>query len=270
MLKQKLEIISGEQQSDLCRRIAFIGAADPVFLARADNIALAILNNEFAASKAAIASILDQLASNAIWLEHGLRQAHATLNIELSFLETPDGAPVELSAEAISVKDNFAHIGIAAHRQTGRALIAHGFANFLIGSLPGGRADIPSFDSERMICAPKPFGLEQSFADWLGLKEKDMTLPFADHLVGLPCPPTLHGGVVIAALILAAQHHVKGKEDLRLKNISVEYLRSGIDQTTHLEAVTIRPGRRSYGVRIDAFQQKSARHIASALARFTR
>jgi uncharacterized protein (TIGR00369 family) len=97
-------------------------------------------------------------------------------------------------------------------------------------------------------------------------------MPFAEHLVGNPTLPALHGGVigallegaaVLALLLEVDVHHVP-----KTINITVDYLLSGRRHTTWAQGRVFRQGRRVATVRAEAWQDSRDRPIATANAHF--
>ncbi|KPF79756.1 thioesterase [Brevundimonas sp. AAP58] len=117
------------------------------------------------------------------------------------------------------------------------------------------------------------------YARFLGLKtERDgdaltVTMPFADHLIGNPLLPALHGGSTAAMLELTAIAQVSLIwPRLRLPRpitVTTAYLRSGRPQDVHARARISRAGRRVAHVLAEAWQDDPAQPIASLTAHFS-
>ena len=117
------------------------------------------------------------------------------------------------------------------------------------------------------------------YARFLGLKtERDgdaltVTMPFADHLIGNPLLPALHGGSTAAMLELTAIAQVALIwPRLRLPRpitVTTAYLRSGRPQDVHARARISRAGRRVAHVLAEAWQDDPAQPIASLTAHFS-
>lgn len=121
--------------------------------------------------------------------------------------------------------------------------------------------------------------LEQiPYARFLGLKgEVDdgvitVAMPFADHLIGNPMLPALHGGSTAALLEITAIAQVAMTwPALRLPrpiNVTVAYLRSGRPVEVRARARIQRAGRRVAHVTAEAWQDNEAEPIASLAAHF--
>ncbi|MBX3511334.1 MAG: PaaI family thioesterase, partial [Hyphomonadaceae bacterium] len=102
--------------------------------------------------------------------------------------------------------------------------------------------------------------------------ELTLVLPFADHLIGNPMLPALHGGVVGALMELAAitQLAVSGKAEKFPKtiDISIDYLRSGKPVDTYARARVVKIGRRIANVQVEAWQGERTQPIAALHGHF--
>lgn len=116
------------------------------------------------------------------------------------------------------------------------------------------------------------------YARFLGLESRleddvlTVTMPFADHLIGDPMLPALHGGSTAALLELTAMAEVaRIYPRLRLPrpiDVTVSYLRSGRPQDVYARARISRAGRRVAHVLVEAWQDDSTQPIASLIANF--
>ncbi len=116
------------------------------------------------------------------------------------------------------------------------------------------------------------------YAAFLGVRaelkgdELTLVLPFADHLVGNPLLPALHGGVVGALMELTAltQLAIASNSDAFPKTIDVgfDYLRSGRPQDTYARARVVKIGRRIANVQAEAWQGKRGAPIAAMHGHF--
>jgi acyl-coenzyme A thioesterase PaaI-like protein len=126
-------------------------------------------------------------------------------------------------------------------------------------------------DPQRLIAAIP-------YAGFLGLAanvvngELISTMRYADHLIGNPTIPALHGGTLGALLESAAIFELLwGSETIVLPKtitFTVDYLRSGAPVDTHARGIVTRHGRRVANVRVEAWQEDRARPIATAHAHF--
>lgn len=117
------------------------------------------------------------------------------------------------------------------------------------------------------------------YARFLGLRsEQDgdvltVVMPFADHLVGNPMLPALHGGSTAALLELTAVAQVALIwPQLRLPRpitVTTAYLRSGKPVDVYARARISRAGRRVAHVLAEAWQDDPAAPIASLTAHFS-
>ena len=94
----------------------------------------------------------------------------------------------------------------------------------------------------------------------------------ADHLIGNPALPALHGGTVGALLESAAIFELLVRAETvvlpKTITLTVDYLRSGRPQDTHARAFVTRQGRRVTNVRVEAWQEDRGKLIAAAAAIF--
>ena len=105
------------------------------------------------------------------------------------------------------------------------------------------------------------------------------TMRYADHLIGNPALPALHGGSLGALLESAAIFELlwrPGEEDgpvgtvvlPKTITITIDYLRSGGPVDTHARGIVTRHGRRVANVRVEAWQADRAAPVATAHAIF--
>lgn len=116
------------------------------------------------------------------------------------------------------------------------------------------------------------------YARFLGLRTQlngdDLTvvMPFADHLIGNPMLPALHGGSTAALLEMTAVAQVSlSYPRLRLPrpiNVTVAYLRSGRPSDVFARARINKAGRRVAHVTAEAWQQVRDQPIAALTAHF--
>lgn len=116
------------------------------------------------------------------------------------------------------------------------------------------------------------------YAGFLGLSarlegdELITTMRFADHLIGNPALPALHGGTLGALLESAAIFELLWRAETvvlpKTITITVDYLRSGAPLDTHARGTVTRHGRRVANVRVEAWQADRAAPVATAHAIF--
>jgi uncharacterized protein (TIGR00369 family) len=98
------------------------------------------------------------------------------------------------------------------------------------------------------------------------------TMRYADHLIGNPALPALHGGTVGALLESAAIFELLVRAETvvlpKTITLTVDFLRSGRPLDTHARAFVTRQGRRVTNVRVEAWQDDHERPIAAAAAIF--
>ena len=116
------------------------------------------------------------------------------------------------------------------------------------------------------------------YAGFLGLRsevrdgELQGVMPFAEHLIGNPTIPALHGGTLGAFMELTAIAELarrRGGGPLpRTIGVTVEYLRTGRSRDTYARAEVKRMGRRIANVAVEAWQDDRAKPIALLYGRF--
>jgi uncharacterized protein (TIGR00369 family) len=116
------------------------------------------------------------------------------------------------------------------------------------------------------------------YARFLGVRmelhgdEMTAVLPFAEHLIGNPTLPALHGGVIGAFMEMTALLQLSLSEKLmrqpRPVDISVDYLRSGRPVDTYARALIKKVGRRIANVQVEAWQDVRAAPIAAMHGHF--
>ena len=98
------------------------------------------------------------------------------------------------------------------------------------------------------------------------------TMRYADHLIGNPTLPALHGGTLGALLESAAIFELLWRAETivlpKTITITVDYLRSGGPVDTHARGSVTRHGRRVANVRVEAWQADRAAPVATAHAIF--
>lgn len=98
------------------------------------------------------------------------------------------------------------------------------------------------------------------------------TMKFADHLIGNPALPALHGGTLGALLESSAIFELLWRAETivlpKTITLTVDYLRSGHAVDTHARSIVTRQGRRVTNVRMEAWQGDRAAPVATAHAIF--
>jgi len=120
--------------------------------------------------------------------------------------------------------------------------------------------------------------------------ELTAVMKYADHLIGNPMLPALHGGAIGAFLESAAlvelmwskvwdQMEEGGPQADQIESgdfpkwpkvvdITIDYLRSGLPRDAYARATITRAGRRYASVRVEAWQDDKARPFAEAMVHF--
>jgi len=102
--------------------------------------------------------------------------------------------------------------------------------------------------------------------------EMTAVLPFADHLVGNPMLPALHGGVIGAFMEMTALARLSlaqpGGRVPKTIDVTIEYLRSARAQDTYARATLRKLGRRVANVQVEAWQESRAQPVAGMTGHF--
>lgn len=107
-------------------------------------------------------------------------------------------------------------------------------------------------------------------------------LPYREELIGVPTPPALHGGVSLAFLEVTAlatlmqatagqMAETTGAQPLewpRTIDLSVDYLRPGLQLDAYARARITRAGRRYATLSVAAWQEDESRPFAQAIGHF--
>jgi uncharacterized protein (TIGR00369 family) len=110
------------------------------------------------------------------------------------------------------------------------------------------------------------------YARFLGMRvdiegdEITGVLPFAQHLIGNPVLPALHGGVIGAFMEMTAIARMTlAQPDRRIPktiDITIEYLRPGRPMDTYARADLRKVGRRVANIHVEAWQDRRDQPIA--------
>ncbi|WP_293675976.1 PaaI family thioesterase [uncultured Phenylobacterium sp.] len=102
--------------------------------------------------------------------------------------------------------------------------------------------------------------------------EMTAVLPFADHLIGNPVLPALHGGVIGAFLEMTALAQLALAQPARRVpktiDITIEYLRPARPQETYARAILRKVGRRVANVQVEAWQDSRSSPVAGMTGHF--
>ena len=102
--------------------------------------------------------------------------------------------------------------------------------------------------------------------------EMTAVLPFAQHLIGNPMLPAIHGGVIgafleMTALALLALEQ-PSRRTAKTIDVNIDYLRSARSLTTYAHANLRKVGRRVANVQVEAWQEDRSRPIAGLTGHF--
>jgi len=99
-----------------------------------------------------------------------------------------------------------------------------------------------------------------------------LIMPFAQHLIGNPMIPALHGGVIGSLLETAAiTQMIYETSAVKLPkpvDITVDYLRSGRALTSYARARLAKQGRRVVNVHAEMWQEDEAKPVAALRGHF--
>ena len=102
--------------------------------------------------------------------------------------------------------------------------------------------------------------------------EMTAVLPFAQHLIGNPMLPALHGGVIGAFLEMTALAQLALTQPAgrvpKTIDVTIEYLRSARAQDTYARATLRKIGRRVANVQVEAWQESRAQPVAGMTGHF--
>lgn len=129
-----------------------------------------------------------------------------------------------------------------------------------------------SADDLRAFLARTPYARFLGMTADLAGDEMTGTLPFADHLIGNPRLPALHGGVIGAFMEMTALAQLAilqpGGKLPKTVDVTIEYLRPGRPLTTYARADVRKAGKRVANVHVEAWQEERLRPIASLRGHF--
>src|SRR6185295_17074450 len=102
--------------------------------------------------------------------------------------------------------------------------------------------------------------------------EMTTVLPFAQHLIGNPMLPALHGGVIGAFLEMTALAQLSIAQPARRVpktiDITIEYLKPARAQDTYARAILRKIGSRVANVQVEAWQESRAQPVAGMTGHF--
>ena len=102
--------------------------------------------------------------------------------------------------------------------------------------------------------------------------EMTTVLPFAQHLIGNPMLPALHGGVIGAFLEMTALAQLSlaqpGRRVPKTIDVTIEYLRPARAVETYARATLRKVGRRVANVQVEAWQESRAQPVAGMTGHF--
>lgn len=224
-----------------------------------------------------VAALLDQAGGAAVYAALPELKATATLELRMDLVGRPaPGQQVFVDAGCLAIDAGSALVdGEAwAADSVGSAAtpIARLSGRFIVGAGPGQRhGDDAQREREAIAAAHVPVEPPRvrGFEELLGgtMSGHIYTLPPAPWLIGSIALPALHGGVVAAGLITAAQaiaaDTATEAPGLSLKSLTVQYLRAAHVEETRFAARVIKRGGRALYLAAEATQRDDERVIAS-------
>jgi acyl-coenzyme A thioesterase PaaI-like protein len=220
-----------------------------------------------------ISAVVDQAASAAIWSAVGLQMPHATLSLSMTFLKRTTAEVLDYHAQVMGFSGGLGLTHVRVVDPQARDLIAHGMVNYVIGTYPG------DSQASEITVVPDPSMLDgepiqnivgTDIETALGLVDagQGFDLGYNANLVGSRGPVALHGGVLVLGQVAAARRQLGDHSRLNLSHLSIDYLRSGLQQSSHFEAVEIARSRKTLSVRMEGTQDQRQRHMVTGTARF--
>jgi len=260
----------------------------------------------------AITAMMDASCGAAVFMSMDEVVSAATLDLRIDYLRLGEaGKDIVARARCYKRTRNVAFVSCTAyHPQAPDDLIASVASTFMLGtrSYGGGEPtdrrppDLIVADSEQARAAVSKTPAESlgivdrirrfrghgdaaglvraiPYARLLGMEfeadEEGQVLgrmPFAEHLVGNPNLPALHGGTLGSLLESIAIFQILSESETLLLpktiNLTVEYLRSARPRDTFARCQITKQGRRVISVRAEAWQDDPQKSVALAQAHF--
>jgi acyl-coenzyme A thioesterase PaaI-like protein len=219
-----------------------------------------------------IAAVADQAGSMAVWSDLGLALPHATVSLSMSFLAPARGASLAFDARLLARDDGLGQTVVSVVQPDGKQ-VARGAIDYALGSYPGAAspsttrpiADAAKVDGNTIATID---GADVNAAlGFAPADTHDRHLPFNVNLAGSRDPLALHGGVIAAAGVACARAALAPIGGLRIIQLTVDYLRSGLPVPTDLRARVVSRTRRTALVEVDVLQDNGTRLVARVRAR---
>lgn len=226
----------------------------------------------------AIVALLDHAGGSQLYAAHLADGATATLELRADIVGRPrPGCDVVLVTRALDRAGRSVLVqGEAAHDDEKLPLVRL-TGRYVSGFGPGRATDRRGAAAGRYkdaaLQAAGPVPSAASFDDLLGVAGLSLAgsafeLPFEPWRVGAVALPALHGGVVAAALLHAAQAAVpaarEGQAGFRPVSLTVQFLRAALAEPTKFEAICAKDGASAAYLTAVAHQQGGARVVATA------
>lgn len=225
----------------------------------------------------AVAALLDHAGGAAVFAALPDLKATATLELRMDLVGTPapgqdicvDAGCEAIDAGSVLVVGDAWCLDVAG---SARRPVARMTGRFVVGVGPGQRPGDDAWRAREATAAAHvavaPPSL-RSFEELLGgtVTGHAFALPPAPWLVGSIALPALHGGVVAAGLMTAAQalavDSSTAAPGLALKSLTVQYLRAAHLEDTHFCARVLKRGGRALYLGAEATQRQGHRQTAT-------
>jgi acyl-coenzyme A thioesterase PaaI-like protein len=218
----------------------------------------------------AVVALLDHAGGSAVYAAHPAA-ATATLELRIDVTGAPQPtADVTIAARVAALGAGSALVlgeAWCGEEPTPAGTFARLTARYIVGSGPGQAEASADYMAARdaavaryaSVCAPAA----NDFGELLGCRPAAAAwrLPFAPWLVGSVTLPALHGGVVAAGLMAAAQEVVPASSRLSLAGLTVQFLRAAEAVETRFEAHLVKAGARA--LFIGATARQGGRDVAT-------
>ncbi len=231
-----------------------------------------------AVDRRAIVALLDHAGAPACYGAQVAAGATATLELRIDFVgHARPGADVVVESHCVAADGHSALIsGRALHPEGGDALLRM-TGRYVVGLGPGRANDSSETATVRAANVQRHAGSQApaapDFAALLGghCAGGGFDLAFQPWLVGSVALPALHGGVVAAGLMVAAEAArppmpADREGGLRLTSLSVQFLRAAQAVDTRFSGRVEKAGTRAVYLAAEATQHAGARRIACAQA----
>lgn len=218
-----------------------------------------------------IAASADQIGGAAVASHLGIAHPKATLTMDLAFPEQVFDERLTFDAKCVRWTGPLAHVQFEARADRG-AVAALGFLTFALGRFPGAATStpLPPVQDPTMLDGhPIEPLVGDNSEEALGIRrdaDRIVLVP-ARNVIGSRVPLAIHGGVIAAALLIAARRTHPAASGLRTAAASIQFLRAGLVEPLHVLGVERSRSRRAALIDCDATQHDRTRHVAGSSIR---